>query len=105
MLLLTQETYPRLRLTYGGDDTFRGEEEIDVEQFVGIKSFKAKGKRLTTYTLGQVEELPPLRQPEPEQEVAADRQEETEPDENMDADINKSDDELKDEILGQGRLF
>ena len=105
LLLLTQETYPRLRLTYGGDDAFRGEEEIDVEQFVGIKSFKAKGKRLTTYTLGQVEELPPLRQPEPEQEVAADRQEETEPDENMDADINKSDDELKDEILGQGRLF
>ena len=66
---------------------------------------EAKGKRLTIYTLGQVEELPPLRQPEPEQEVAADRQEETEPDENMDADINKSDDELKDEILGQGRLF
>jgi topoisomerase-4 subunit A len=32
-----------------------------------VKGYKAKGKRLSNYVVGAVEELEPLRQPEPEQ--------------------------------------
>ena len=34
--------------------------------FVGVKSYKAKGKRLTTYAVECIEELEPTRMPEPE---------------------------------------
>jgi topoisomerase-4 subunit A len=43
--------------------------EIDAEQFIGQKSFKAKGKRITTLALATIEELEPTRLPEvPESE-------------------------------------
>jgi topoisomerase-4 subunit A len=32
-----------------------------------VKGYKAKGKRLSNYVVAEVEELEPLRQPEPEQ--------------------------------------
>ena len=64
LLLLTDTLYPRFLVTYGGADAFREALEIDVESFVGVKGFKAKGKRITTCQLEKVEELEPLRQPE-----------------------------------------
>ncbi|MBD5370632.1 MAG: DNA gyrase/topoisomerase IV subunit A [Bacteroides sp.] len=65
LLLLTDTPYPRLRVTFGGHDSVRPELEIDAEEFIAAKSFKAKGKRLTTYKLGEITELEPLRFPEP----------------------------------------
>ena len=38
-----------LRITYKGNNATRPADEILVDEFVGIKSRKAKGKRLTTY--------------------------------------------------------
>ncbi len=66
ILLLTDTPYPRLLVKFGGNDAVRPELEIDAEEFIAVKGFKAKGKRITTYTLGEIEELEPLRQPEPE---------------------------------------
>ena len=63
LLLLTDTPYPRLQITYGGADAFRGTEEIDAEQFIAVKGYKAKGKRLTTYALAALEELEPTRHP------------------------------------------
>ena len=81
LILLTDTVYPRIQLTYGGADAFRGSEEIDAEQFISVKGYKAKGKRLTTYQLESVEELEPTRFPEPpesseEPEVPEDEPEE-----------------------------
>ena len=67
MILLTDTPYPRIQLTYGGADEFRGSEEIDAEQFIAVKGYKAKGKRLTTYCLESVVELEPTRFPEEEE--------------------------------------
>ena len=36
-ILLTDTAYPRLLVTYGGNDAYRGTEEIDVEQFISVK--------------------------------------------------------------------
>ncbi|MDE6246222.1 MAG: DNA gyrase/topoisomerase IV subunit A [Muribaculaceae bacterium] len=67
ILLLTDTYYPRLEVTFAGNDAVRPALEIDAESFIGIKSYKAKGKRITTYHLGEIRELEPLRYPEPEQ--------------------------------------
>ncbi|MBO5133634.1 MAG: DNA gyrase/topoisomerase IV subunit A [Bacteroidaceae bacterium] len=66
-VLITSQVYPRLLVTYGGADAFREPLEIDVEQFIGVKSFKAKGKRITTCAIERIEELEPTRFPEPEE--------------------------------------
>ena len=65
LVVLSQEAYPRVLVTFGGADSFRDPLEIDAEQFVAVKGLRAKGKRVTTLNVATVEELPPLRQPEP----------------------------------------
>ncbi len=65
LVLLTDQVYPLIKVTFGGDDAFREAMEIDVEQFIGIKGFKAKGKRIATWTIEKIEELQPTRFPEP----------------------------------------
>jgi topoisomerase IV subunit A len=66
LLLLTDQVYPRIRVVFGGEDSFREPMEIDAEQFVAVKGFKAKGKRIATWAVDKVEELEPTRFPEPD---------------------------------------
>ncbi len=106
-ILLTDTAFPRLKVTYGGVDSVRPAEEIDAEQFIAQKSFKAKGKRLTTWKIESIEELEPTRFPEPEVEDSdADAStSETEPTENLDPDAGKSQQQVIDELTGQTNLF
>lgn len=93
LLLLTSETYPRINVVFGGHDSFREPMIVDAGEFVGVKSFKAKGKRLTTFTIDKIEELEPImREEEPEVLSEADEVE------NNDADTPNEDD-------GQMKLF
>ncbi len=101
LILLTDTPYPLLELTFKEPDTFRGPQRVDAEEYIGVKGFKAKGKRLTTYALDKVKELEPVRVPEPE--VEEEPQEEIE--EVIDPDEGKSDDDIRDEITGQLKLF
>jgi len=113
MVLLTDITFPRILITYGGADVSRGTEEVDAEQFVGVKGFKAKGKRLTTWTVDKIEELEPSRFPEKEKEEdenSEDDLQEENPtmgseEENLDPDAGKSQQQVIDEITGQLNLF
>lgn len=102
LLLLTDEQNPMIRITFGGADAVRGTEEVDAEQFVGVKSFKAKGRRLSTWLVAKVEELEPIRKPEPETE---DEPENEINEENLDPDAGKSQQQVIDEITGQLNLF
>lgn len=101
-ILLTDQVYPRILVTYGGADEFRGSEEIDVEQFIAVKGYKAKGKRLTTYQIASITEQEPTRLPDPPKEDEAD---ETEEEENLDPDAGKSQQQVIDELTGQQTLF
>ena len=113
MVLLTDVAFPRIQITYGGADAARGTEEIDAEQFVGVKGFKAKGKRLTTWTVDKIEELEPTRFPEEEKtddesnedDVQEENSTATEKEENLDPDAGKSQQQVIDEITGQLNLF
>ena len=102
LLLLTDETYPRLEVVFGGHDDFREPLIVDAEEFIGVKSFKARGKRLTTFTVETINELEPIRQPQP-----AESQENTpeEEPEILDPDHGKSEGDILDEMTGQMKLF
>lgn len=66
LILLSEQVFPRIQVVFGGHDDFREPLIVEASDFVGVKSYKAKGKRLTTYTVGNIEELEPTRMPEPE---------------------------------------
>ena len=66
LLMISDEVFPRFRVTFGGDDAEREPMEIDAEEFIGAKSFKAKGKRVSNFTVANIEEIEPREVPEPE---------------------------------------
>ncbi|MBR4854240.1 MAG: DNA gyrase/topoisomerase IV subunit A [Alistipes sp.] len=63
---ITDRAGATLVVTYKGAQASRPADEVDVDSFVGVKSHRAKGKRITTYdvaTLTFVEpELPPVEE-------------------------------------------
>ena len=111
LVLLTDVVYPRIDVVYGGADSARGHEEIDCEQFVGVKGFKAKGKRITTYNVDHIDELEPTRFPEEPEETPKNPSTDDDNDdsdgetENLDPDAGKSQQQVIDEITGQLELF
>ena len=88
LILLTDECYPRLEVVFGGHDNFREPMVVEADEFIAVKGFKAKGKRLTTYTIETINELEPTRQPEPSQKT--EEQETDEEPEILDPDHGKS---------------
>jgi topoisomerase-4 subunit A len=61
---ISTEIYPRLKIEFGGKHKDRMSEEIEAEEFIAVKGFKAKGKRISNYTVKKVTELEPIRKPE-----------------------------------------
>ena len=66
LIRITEVEYPRLELKFGGKNKDRDSEIIEVAEFIGVKSHKARGKRLSNYEVKVVEELAPLEKPAPE---------------------------------------
>ncbi len=66
LVLLSDQVYPLIRVTYGGADEYRGYEDIDAEQFIAVKGYKAKGKRISTWQIESIEELEPVRVTSPD---------------------------------------
>lgn len=60
LYLLTDEAYPRIEVLFGGHDSFREPLTVDAESFIGVKSVKARGKRISTYQIETVNELEPM---------------------------------------------
>jgi len=100
LILLSDTVYPRMEVTFGGKDAFREPLIIDVEEFIGVKSLKAKGKRITTYEVADIREIEPTRFPEPEEAEPTQPDIDIEPEED-----DKPVSEIIDEITGQQRLF
>ena len=88
LILLTDTTYPRFEIIFGEGDSFRGSQTIEAEEFIAVKSFKAKGKRLTTFCIDRIEELEPLKQNE--EPVPDDNEQEEQESENSFDTDNKS---------------
>jgi topoisomerase IV subunit A len=61
LVLLTEEKHPGIEVAYTGKHKSRPNDVIDIEEFIGIKGYKAKGKRVTTYEVGKIREIEPLK--------------------------------------------
>jgi topoisomerase-4 subunit A len=101
-VLLTQEVYPRLQVNFGGDDANHEPLVIEADEFIAVKGFKARGKRVTTLNVESVEELEPTRKPEPEMEEEAGDPDDTDQEpEDLDPDKGKSEQQIITELTGQ----
>lgn len=73
-------------------------------EFIGVKSFKAKGKRISNFNIESITELEP-------REIVEDESFEPQiaegdaPIDDEDLEPERSDDEVRDEINGQQRIF
>jgi topoisomerase-4 subunit A len=61
MISITEVEYPRFEINFGGKNKDRKPEIIEVAEFIGVKSYKAKGKRLSKYQVELVKELEPIQ--------------------------------------------
>ena len=105
LLFFTDQMYPRIKVSFSGNDAFREPMVIDIEEFVGVKGFKAKGKRIANWTLDKVEELEPTRFPEPKETEDDNENKDQDQEDNLDPDKGKSEQQVIDEMTGQLNLF
>jgi topoisomerase-4 subunit A len=113
LILLTDTVGAMLQVTFAAPDNFREPLIVDAEEFIGTKSFKARGKRLTTFAIDEVVEIEPKYDPN-------DVDDSEDSNDDSGSDINdiiddieqnqpnpdeQSDDEIRDQFTGQQRLF
>ncbi len=105
LIALSDHPGARFEITFGEGDEFRGSQIVDAAEFIAVKSLRAKGKRLTNFTVASITEIDP--RPEAEEEEPEEPVEAIEPDELIsdNEDDDKSEDEVRDEITGQQRIF
>ena len=65
---ITGSAGAQLEITYKGAHASRPADRVDIDEFVGVKSHRAKGKRLTTYEVDTVQVIEPELPPEPDPE-------------------------------------
>lgn len=86
----------------GGDDEAREPFIIDAEEFIGVKTFKAKGKRVTNWQVDSITEVEP-REPD-----TPDAPDEPDGDDAPGGDSQEpqgiSQEEVLDQLTGQQRL-
>ena len=78
LVCLTDDEHPLFTVTYGGADAVRPAFELDSETFIGVKGFKAKGKRITTLNIADITHIEPEIPEETDSTDAQDMPEETE---------------------------
>ncbi|HUX58667.1 MAG TPA: DNA gyrase/topoisomerase IV subunit A [Bacteroidales bacterium] len=60
LISITEVEYPRFEIHFGGQHKTRENEIIEVAEFIGVKSYKAKGKRMTSYMVENILEIEPV---------------------------------------------
>lgn len=68
LVKINDDRFPQLCLSFGGKHANREMEYIDIDEFIGVKGYKAKGKRISPYTIDMMEFVEPLEKELPEDE-------------------------------------
>ncbi len=106
LMLLTDEVYPRIEAVFGGHDAFREPLVLDAEEFIAVKGFKAKGKRISTFDIETINELDPVRfAPAPQSQEGNEGDEEEADSLAGGLPRQGSNSDIIDEITGQMKLF
>lgn len=103
LFILSDDRYPRVEVKFGGGDSFRESLIIDAEEFIGEKSFKAKGKRLSNFEIDTITELEPREVEDEEELQSAPIVDGIEDD--VEEEPIKSQKDIFDDLTGQKRLF
>jgi len=71
LVLLTGDKYPRVDIAFDMKVKTKGaeKEEITINEFIGVKGFKAKGKRISLHAVKKIEFLEPLQTEEPAKQI------------------------------------
>lgn len=104
LIVLSDEPGARFEVKFGGGDEFRGSIVIDAIEFIAVKSYKAKGKRISNFNIESIIEIEPriIEDEEPQESQLAEGEA---PEEGEPIEPERSDDEVRDEINGQQRIF
>ena len=76
LLELNEDRWPQLLVTFKGKNAGKEPELIDVEAYIGKKSFRAKGKKVSWMEIKDVKFVEPLEKDEPEPEAPDEEPEE-----------------------------
>lgn len=68
LIEISTDPYPQVLVQFGGKHEKRASETIDVEEFIGKKGFRAKGKRVTTFEVASITFIEPLQKQAPVEE-------------------------------------
>ncbi len=68
LVSITWVHYPRFEIEFGGKNKERENEIVEVAEFIGVKSYKAKGKRLTNFQVKNIIEIEPIVKDEEDHE-------------------------------------
>jgi len=79
LVSLTEVEYPRFEIKFGGKHRGRKNEIVEVAKFIGVKSYRAKGKRLTRYTVENIQEIEPVIKKETPAPQSAEEENEVKP--------------------------
>ena len=53
--------FPQFEITFGGRNKNRPNDKVDAEQYIGVKGWRARGKRLTTLEVAKIKEIDPVK--------------------------------------------
>lgn len=69
LVCLSSERHPRFEVIFGGKYEARPADLILADEFIGEKSFKARGKRITTFEVKEIREIEPLVKEDEAEEI------------------------------------
>lgn len=76
LVALSDDRFPCLEVTFGGKHAEREAETIDVDEFIAVKGYRAKGKRVSNYDIKLVKFIEPLEKEVEEEQLPQEEQEE-----------------------------
>ena len=100
LVMWSDDNNPILEITFGGPHKDKENETIDASEFIAVKGFKARGKRVTTF---EVKKFLWLENPDSENEIPEDTETPKDenninPDEDLDSEmVSIEDDDFEDE--------
>ncbi|NMB37693.1 MAG: DNA gyrase/topoisomerase IV subunit A [Bacteroidales bacterium] len=75
LLEISEDLRPQMRITFTGKNAKREPEVVDVSEFIGKKSYRAKGKKVSPYHVLEVRFIEPLEEPDVPEEKESDNNE------------------------------
>jgi topoisomerase-4 subunit A len=65
LVTISSGAYPRVKIEFDSTRKKWAEEVVEAADFIAVKSYKARGKRLTTTPVKSITQLEPIKEEEP----------------------------------------